>query len=306
MSNGFDPNKFIGREYEQGLFEELLKAETSARILAIRDQGGNGKSLLLEKFQHRCRTGQPRTPVSLIALDQLHDYSPLSLIKKIIEPLSAIGITFENFDRIENARVDADFKTIRASTYFQGSNFSGASNMKISGTMTNLEHAETVNVTNATVKLTPDQERLAQDLVVRAFFNDLHTYCEKSPLVIMFDTFEKCDANLKDWIVSHFLERNFFSDSCESCLLRLVLAGKELPNFHANWSNEACESTLRVVNELGKWTKENVEECMRVHGFDSYESHELESLYGLIKMNIPPSGVVQMIQTALVMRRGQR
>ena len=68
----FDPKKFIDREFEQEIFEELLKFESQARILAIKDTGGMGKSHLLEKFQYRCRVTKPRrTPLALIALDQL-------------------------------------------------------------------------------------------------------------------------------------------------------------------------------------------------------------------------------------------
>ena len=77
----FDPKKFIDREFEQELFEELLQLKDNARILAIQDdKGGMGKSQLLEQFKYRCRTVKPRTPVSLIALDQLPGDSPLDLI----------------------------------------------------------------------------------------------------------------------------------------------------------------------------------------------------------------------------------
>lgn len=40
----FDPQKFIDREFEQELFEELLQLKDPARILAIKDDGGMGKA----------------------------------------------------------------------------------------------------------------------------------------------------------------------------------------------------------------------------------------------------------------------
>jgi len=86
----FDPHKFIDREFEQELFEELLQLKDQARILAIRDAGGMGKSQLLQKFQYRCRTVKPRIPVSLIALDLLPDNSPLALMQEIEKDLSAL------------------------------------------------------------------------------------------------------------------------------------------------------------------------------------------------------------------------
>src|SRR5436309_2718031 len=86
----FHPQKFIDREFEQELFEELLQFKNHARILAIKDAGGMGKSQLLQKFQYRCRTaGRPRIPVSLVDLGQLPDQSPLSLVQQIEKELTA-------------------------------------------------------------------------------------------------------------------------------------------------------------------------------------------------------------------------
>ncbi|MEK7728578.1 MAG: hypothetical protein AAB354_09205, partial [candidate division KSB1 bacterium] len=49
INKHFDPTKFIDREFESELFEELLKFESPARILTICDKGGMGKRQLLEK-----------------------------------------------------------------------------------------------------------------------------------------------------------------------------------------------------------------------------------------------------------------
>ena len=69
----FDPKKFFDRDAELKEFEKLLEFNLHTRVLALQIAGGNGKSQLLEKLGHRCRTGKPRVPVSLIALDQLDD-----------------------------------------------------------------------------------------------------------------------------------------------------------------------------------------------------------------------------------------
>lgn len=298
--------KFIGREIEQALFEDLLKFATDARILAIKASGGNGKSLLLEKFQHRCLTGSPRTPVSLIVLDQLPDNSPLSLIQSIAEDLHSLGITFDNFERDERERVAANFGGIRSSAYLQGTNLSNARNTQISGTMVNTKRAKTVNVSAATVALTPEQETLARKYVIRTFFDDLHVYCAEKRVVIMLDSYDKCEPDLKEWIVRNFLERNFFSDPCESCLLGLVIAGKELPEFHLRLPQEVCDSKLLLVNELGRWTKENVAECLTLHGFDNYETHDLDMFYRIIDSGQPLSQLMQVIQSFSTDRKEQQ
>lgn len=98
LDKSFDPKKFIDREFEQELFEELLQLNDDARILAIRDAGGMGKSQLLQKFQYRCRTAQrPRTPVALIDLGQLPDSSPLALVQQMEKEFSSFSLQFSNF-----------------------------------------------------------------------------------------------------------------------------------------------------------------------------------------------------------------
>ena len=90
----FDLEKFIDREFEQELFEDLLRLRDDSRVLAIRAGGGMGKSSLLEKFQYRCRVIKPRIPVSLVALDQLPDASPLVMLRQIVEHFSKLGADF--------------------------------------------------------------------------------------------------------------------------------------------------------------------------------------------------------------------
>ena len=294
--SNFDPNKFIDREFEQELFEELLKFETSARILAIRDTGGMGKSHLLEKLQYRCRTVKPRTPISLIALDQLPDCSPFYLVKMIAEHLDAFNIKFDNFTKYENARLSADFRVISSSTYLQHANFGGASDVTIANTVFKNTTVSKVNLRSQTIRLNPDQEKTAREVVVGSFFDDLKKYCNKQPIVIMLDSYEKCDVGLQKWIVHHLLEKYFFSTPLLSCRLTLIVAGRELPVFTARWSEEDCDKVVKSIKELRKWQKKHVEECLRIHGF-IYEQPDVDAFYRLIERGIPPSEVIALMQT---------
>ncbi|HJQ70833.1 MAG TPA: hypothetical protein VKA70_17800 [Blastocatellia bacterium] len=295
----FDPKRFIDRESEQERFEELLRFETPVRILAIRDTGGMGKSHLLEKFQHRCRTGRPRTPISLIALDQLPDYSPFFLVKMIAEHLDALNIRLENFTRYENARQSADFRLISSSIDLRGANFGGASDVTIAGTVFRDTTISNVNLPSQATNLNPDQEKTAREVVIGSFFDDLQKYCNKQPIVIMLDSYEKCDPGLQKWIVNHLLEKYFFSGFLQSCRLALIIAGRELPPFDSRWSEEDCDKTVKSINGLRKWEKKHVEEFLRVHGFP-YEQPDVDAFYRLIERGIPPSEVIQLMQTYLV------
>jgi predicted MPP superfamily phosphohydrolase len=281
----YDPKKFIGRESEQQRFKELLRFETPARILTIKAKSGDGKSRLLEQFHQRCRTEDPPIPLSLVLLDQLPDSSPLALIQSIAEDLILCGIRLDTYQAKEYARMSADFGAIRSSTQ--------------------LQDAETVNVSSATEPLSPEQENAARGIVINSFFDDLHAYCAVNPVVIMLDAFDKCERNLKDWLVKHFLQRNFFGDTCESCLLALVIAGQKLPAFHEHWPTAKCDSKILAIDKLGKWTREDLAKCLQAYGINNYESYKLfNPLYDLIDMDIPLSVVVQAIQSDSANRRG--
>jgi hypothetical protein len=299
----FDPSKFIDREFEQELFEELLQFKTPARILAIRDAGGMGKSFLLEKFQYRCRTVKPRTPVSLIALDQLPDKSPLTVIKLIVKHLSAFNLKFDDFTRYESARQSADFNAIRSSLHAGSANFSGASDVRLASTMTNVGQARDLFVTTPSLPpLTTEQDEAAREVIIGCFFQELQQQCVERPLVLMLDQFEKSDPGIQTWIVESLLERYFYDLSNPFGSLALVIAGREIPQFQI--PKEDYDQLVRSVNELKQWEKRHVAECLSAHGFE-YTAEELNSFYGLIKMGIAPSEVVQMIRTALAARRGR-
>lgn len=307
MSSELDPKRFIGREHEQALFEDLLEPTTATQILAISAKEGDGKSRLLEKFKFRCRTASPHIPVSLIALS--NHSSPLSLIQNIAKDLNMWGVRFENFRNFEVARIGADYGTFiaRGSTYLQGADFSSSRNPQISGVMTNVNSAETVSISTASTSLTPEQEKDAQEVVIDSFFEDLHYYCSNKRVVLLLDSFDKCDDELKEWITGDFFQRNFIIDRCESCLLALVIAGKQVPDFRQLWSEEKCASKILLINELGQWTREDVAECLRAHGVKNCEADALDVFYGMIiNLGMPVIQVVQAIEIFSKERRGQQ
>lgn len=276
VNKEFDPEKFIDREFEQELFEKLLGFDTSARILAIKDRGGTGKSQLLERLRYRCRTVKPRTPVSLIALDQLPDDSPLLFTRRVSHQLANSGISFDTYTKLERARAGGHFVPFA-----------------IAGSSCH----EIANVITTPTGLSEDQDRIAQEEVIRAFFDDLQEYCFEHPVVIILDSYERCRDALRTWIEEYFLEQYFFTQPASRLIL--VLAGQENPKFHSRWSREDCDSVVRSVNKLGVWTKEHVEECLEAHGFN-YMSEHIDVIYGFIQtMNAPLSAVVQLMQTYL-------
>lgn len=192
----FDPRKFIDREFEQEFFEELLEFKDHARVLAIKDAGGMGKSHLLQRFQYRCRTVKPRTSVALIALDQLGENSPLSLVQEISDSLAAFSVEFPGFKEVEMARSAFDFTTIRGKVDLSKANLSQAQGIDIGGVIIKADQVDQINTQPGLSEFTPEQQAKAQQISVQAFLADLHKHCDQQPLVIMLDAFEKCDPSL--------------------------------------------------------------------------------------------------------------
>ena len=294
-------DKFIDREFEQELFEELLTLRDDARLLAIRGGGGMGKSSLLRQFQYRCRTVRPRIPVALVALDQLPDATALVLLREVVRQLAALHVDFAAFQKNENARMAGDFPSIRAFLDFERASFSGARDIHIRGI--NVERAERVAISAKAVRLTPEQEDAAHKASVRAFFADLARHCEASPAVIMLDAYDRCPPPLQAWLLEHLLEALCFDRAQRPRQLIVVLAGRELPVFTHHWAEAECTTIVRSVQQMSTWQRHHVEECLRVHGF-SYTAEDVDSFYRFVQRGLPPSQVVQLIESMLMAQRG--
>ncbi|MCG8353671.1 MAG: hypothetical protein MI924_38395 [Chloroflexales bacterium] len=299
----FNPQKFIDREFEQELFEDLLTFQDAARILSICDASGMGKSHLLEMFRYRCRvTTRPRTPVSLIDLKQLPDQSPMFLVKEIVKDLASLDVPFPNFNAYDNARVSKDFEFIRGSVYLQGASFKEARDVRIAGTMANVERVELMHMTVRHAELTAEQNEKAEEVCVRSFLDDLRAHCATQPIVLLIDSFERCGERLYLWLRDHFLENYFFDPAKRPAKLLLVIAGREAHNFELHWPAEDCANTVKSVAALNRWTRADVEQCLKVHGLH-YEEQDIDAFHRLIEMGIPPSQVVQMIESLVAQRR---
>jgi hypothetical protein len=150
--------------------------------------------------------------------------------------------------------------------------------------------------------LTPEQQAIADRVCIRAFFADVREACATQGIVLMLDAYEKCENELKKWIVEYLLERCFFDHEKRPAQLVLVVAGRDIPEFEKRWAPEDIEAVVGSVRQLGKWEKKHIEECLRAHGFN-YTAQQVDTFYNLIEMGIPPSQVVQAVETAVAAQR---
>lgn len=300
MSSSFEPKKFFDREQELKEFERLLEFGTHPRILAIQDGGGNGKSQLLEKLGHQCRTGKPRIPVSLIALDQLEDHSPLFVVKKIVSHLQkGFNLKFGTFSAYEEARVAANYSIFTSTINLEGAKFQGASNTVIASTA--FQKVDEVTIVGTQLALTPAQEEVAQSKVISSFFQDLRTHSAEKPIVLILDSYDRCKPELQAWIKETFLATCFFNDEVTSGNLILVMGGRELPRCELDWPAEKCEDLIKLIDRLSKWERKHVEQCMQAYGFE-YTDKDVDNFYAYVENGVTPLNLIQAM-TALLKKR---
>ena len=296
----FDPKKFINCDHELAEFEGLIAFKSTERILAIRDEGGNGKSQLLEKLGHRCRTGKPRIPVSLQALDQLQDYSPLFVVKSIVQQLNtSFNLKFGEFDRFETARVAGNYSLFTSAVNLQSANFSGASNTFIAST--GIQTAEKVTIVGTQTTLTPAQEMVAQSRVISAFFEDLLKYAAQKPVVMILDSYDRCKPELQEWIVNTLLPVCFFGEDARPSNLVLVVGGRELPRYDLGWPEDRCAELVKIVDGLSRWQRRHVQEYLDAHGFE-YSNENVDLFLGFYEKGISTLNLITAMQALLKKR----
>lgn len=295
----FAPNKFIDREFEIGLFKRMLRSDSDARILAICDDKGMGKSTLLERFLYHCRVMvRPCIPVSLIRLGQLNleDRTPLFIVQTIVKDLCKFDESFfRKFKHYNFARVSGDFSKFVTSIYFDNATFEG-SNVHIANV--NIEYVENANITPGGA-LSEEQDRIARGRCLEIFIDELRAISSENPVVLLFDDYERCfdeenEIHLNEWIIDALLRKMCFDSLRRPARLRIVLAGEKLPRFTVHWPPEECESTVDSVTQLYKWERHHVKEWLHIHQLD-YSKKLVDAFYTFIQRGLPPSKAIEML-----------
>jgi hypothetical protein len=296
MSKGFAPEKFIDREAEQELFEELLKFQDDSRLLTIRDEGGRGKSSLLKMLEYKCVwRHDPPTPVSLVPLDQLPDNTPFSLIKNIRDGLSKLP--FKKFDELDAARASRDFSKFRApsgdvrgAVNAQGANISGPSTV---GGVVVQSHGPTHIGSGDWVNA--EQEVIARRACIEAFFEDLKQICSERKIVVFLDSWERSNDDLQEWILSDLiLPLCFEEDRPEQFVL--VLTGRELPDFKVLLGAVRYQRLVKSIESLGEWEENHVIAFLRVHGYEGLNDEDIEYLCSRIKRGLSLEKALRILE----------
>ncbi|MDZ4751061.1 MAG: hypothetical protein SGI87_05550 [Flavobacteriales bacterium] len=309
VSGSHEPivRKLIDRDLEKKQFEEFLEFKDDRRVLAILDDKGMGKSLLLETLAFQCRS--QKLPVCLFALDQLADIGPHSVIQNVAQQLKRQGIPIPRFERVENARMFGDpssiykYSNVDGRVTLDGADFTGSKDITVTGTY--IEHQE---IRISSTQLTENQETKAKESSIQSFFEDLREYCIDKPVIILLDAYEKCCplpeeedefvenwAVLEDWIIEEFLRHLFFDLQQRPSKLILVLAGRRGPDFMDEFPVEH-QKVVSVIDALSLWERHHVEECLQMMELD-YHSQDVDSFFHFLKRGAPILNIINMMNT---------
>jgi hypothetical protein len=296
----FDPRDHIDRNAEQELFRDLVSFTSTARMLTICDKGARGKSSLLKRLQYNCKYEmKPSVPACMVALDQLEDISHFELIKKIHEELK--GVTFPKFDKLNNARMANDFAPFELRTFEPRNRISVEGPVEREAmvvaeyTHTVVEQGDVI-IVKRFPPLSADQQTFAQNKCIEAFFEDLRVICATQPIVLLFDAWERCNLQLREWITDELLRNHCFNpdENLRPANLAIVLAsrphGKE--QRHGLRDDEfirlfadAQEYAAVVLSRtsLSDWDADHVRAFLDQHGIINVDDAEINFIRDSLK-----------------------
>src|SRR3954452_22581762 len=167
----FDPYRYVDREAQQALLRSMIAGEDDARVLVLRDEPGQGKTVLLQRMRINCRESEPSPPVMLMDLRDLS--TPFGLIERIVgappnsKAISEVLTKFQlEYQERSRPQVDVTGPTENVVT--------------VTGPVANGAVVTGTYVANAPSGL---QNLVAQNQVVHAFLDDLRMW-DGAPVVL--------------------------------------------------------------------------------------------------------------------------
>jgi len=324
--NELNPKDLIDRVAEQELFTQLLAEESPARMLTIRDGGGRGKSSLLLRLRYNCQHEiKPPVASSLISLDQLGDPSPFAFLSKVIQGVALRGEkvrdAFAKFNSLDEARTSKNFTPFlnaAAPGGWRDRPFSGHAEVIRMEGGTNIGvqqkqeiHAETAYFEPAPRdQFTDEQEQIARERCIEAFFDDLRTITATRPLVLLLDSWERCNLGLRNWIREELVGQHLLNPDAgfRPKNFALVIAGRprdplrtpvglrddEFAEFFD--TTDDMRATVRSIASLSEWDLEHVRGFMTLNGYAEPDEIDVTTLKTRLAKGWPLEKILTLLE----------
>jgi AAA ATPase domain len=212
---------FVGREGEQRRYQEFLDG-SSAWILVITGQGGNGKTALLRRFAEQ--TPSDTAVVMLNFTNGLLVEDPLNILEKFVEQLAP---------HCDTQQVQVFEKVLQ-----EGHDVLAA-NKQMNEIIIAQEHATVTGTTQAMSAASREQRRNINEKVRKACYNLLDSL-RPLRLVVMLDTCERLNelegqelSEIGLWVMNELVPgiQARLQQKHRRCLV--VIAGRIQPHFEA-------------------------------------------------------------------------
>jgi hypothetical protein len=313
------PEDHIDRVAEQELFSNLTTYQTPARILMICDQGGQGKSSLLKRLRYNCQYKiKPSVACCLLELDKLGDPSPFAFVREVVNGSSGRGENipslFAKFNHLNGARMAKDFtpfeddsRTFRTRdprligiATVGGSNFGTNIGINVEGDY----------IAPGAAEFTEEQDKRARDRCVDAMFDDLRSICATRPMVLLLDSWERCNLSLRDWIFEEMLGNHVLSldVNLRPDKLAIVIAGRPYVPGQAQYglrhdefrglfdTDEDFAECVLSIKSLSEWESEHIRTFMVINGYPEPTEDDVNYIRGLLRKGKSLEKIVSLIE----------
>jgi hypothetical protein len=159
-----------------------------------------------------------------------------------------------------------------------------------------------LNLEPRTAWARPEQERIASQKCVEAFFVDLRHIAASQEVVLLLDSYERRAPGLAEWIVNGFIRPLLLQPSDEPRAERLlvVLAGREekLPPFPQMLSDRF--DRLVSSRKLDGWEERDVREFLELHDL-SVGEQDFEVVYRKVREGSSIRDALRLAEVLTVM-----
>jgi hypothetical protein len=225
----------VDRDPQSDLLGRLLTFETQHRILIVRDGDGRGKTDLLRKLRWQCESQfDPPVPVALFNFED-ERVSHFDVVVELARQLSSgsPSVDLSRFDELASALEAPDQRAFAAAVgqAFEGSISINADNAqlhdeaKVIGAQVNIG-----SVSFGTRAWDDKAEKLAQSKCIEAFLADLGTAGHDAPIVVLIDTVNAADTELRRWLVRQLLVEKLLTGGRITSLVRPCRSRHRLPS----------------------------------------------------------------------------
>jgi hypothetical protein len=294
----FDPKQFLDRDEARGRFLDLMEFRDDRRLLAIRAQGGAGKTGLLRWCEWKCKfpdEGSAPRPVSRVPLDQIEGGRVIDLVDQIKNDLSMLE--WSTFEVIRRRWLLYDLNLVaegfgRNLIDNRGANISGSPTF--AGQYFEVQ-SENFYVLSGRGWPSKQHEDQANKAYVEAFCADLRRNADERHVVLIFDSYDKAPGKLREWVET-FIHTHCLEREGRPSQLAVVLAGRWLPPSFKAKLREQFEEFIELIETFEEWSEELVGEFLKIKGFPDATPGEIALLREKINGGFP----LQNVQSAML------